>query len=63
MKQTLCNAILRVIADLNVDYNEAKIAIMLVSLLSNYNKYESKNAILSQLTTTRDPAPLEVTYF
>ncbi|GAB5593004.1 hypothetical protein Unana1_07904 [Umbelopsis nana] len=59
MKQTLCNAILRVIADLNVDYNEAKIAIMLVSLLSNYNKYESKNAILSQLTTTCDPAPLE----
>lgn len=63
MKQSLCTCILKVIADLNVDYNEAKLAIMLVSLLSNYNKYESKNIFLSQLTTTRDPAPLEVSAF
>jgi hypothetical protein len=60
MKQSLCNAILNVIADLNVDYNEAKVSIMLISLLSNYNKYESKNAILTQLITTRDAGPLEV---
>jgi hypothetical protein len=60
MKQTLCNSILNVIADLNVDYNEAKLSIMLLSLLSNYNKYEAKNAVLTQLITTRDPGPLEV---
>ncbi|KAI9288403.1 hypothetical protein BC943DRAFT_154840 [Umbelopsis sp. AD052] len=59
MKPSLCTAILNVIADLNVDYNEAKVSIMLISLLSNYNKYESKNVVLTQLITTRDAGPLE----
>ncbi|KAM3583071.1 hypothetical protein VKS41_004824 [Umbelopsis sp. WA50703] len=59
MKQSLCTSLLHIIADLNVEYNEAKVTITLVSLLSNYNKYESRNAVLTHLTTTRDAAPLE----
>jgi hypothetical protein len=62
MKQSLCTSLLHIIADLNVEYNEAKVTITLVSLLSNYNKYESRNAVLTHLTTTRDAAPLEVGY-
>lgn len=63
MKKSLCTSLLHIIADLNnVNYDEAKITITLVSLLCNYNKYESRNAVLTHLTTTKDAAPLEVNY-
>lgn len=52
----------QILAEENVDENDIRDVVMLIGMLSNYNKYESRNPYLSYLTKCKQIKPFEVVY-
>ncbi|KAG2231802.1 hypothetical protein INT48_005457 [Thamnidium elegans] len=59
MTNDMSVTLFKVLAEKDVDENDIRDIVMLLGMLSNYNKYESRNPYLSYLTKCKQTKPFE----